>query len=990
MRVNTINMKFDRLATSKVIQTETQTDTFRAVSGQIKFKLTYLPTLDKREIDININNETVYIENYDVSIVTATDATYSKKEGYVIFNTPPGASATVQITYKKSINLMQATDRIDYYYQPTAGMLGKDPAQLMTGVEYDGVQVQGLEFEISVGWDGLPWMSHGWDTFSGTNTDFAFRADGSTQTFTLPYVPENNQEINVYFDGVRQDPTNTATIVGDGVTDTFTLSVGAPDGTLVVFRQKESDGSLVPTDVNNLDTILQGGNFAYSTATGQQPQDISIDGDGFVTVDTSHAPEEVVPGQAFDSLSMSVYNAPADGSPIIETVRYWGNSLTKAYSFNLYPGTDDSVFVTVDGEYLEQGNGSNEYQIDWQNKNIIFTDAPEIDELVSIQTLNIGGASILERKSFTGDGSTTEFVVTSNFTDVGSAFVTVNGVARTNVIREDETGSAIVDVSNPPAPSGAVIQVVVLSSTEQTYSEIDKQVIVDDGSTTSYSLTKIPGNIAPYHAMVIAEMKDPATGVVTRLKAPDTIYYTSNGITQDFIASQNPGYTTFTLALGEIEVHLNGTRLIPIRDYNFDTATNLVSFNQNVLSSGDAIAITILRDHEYEINVSGDSAGDTEANFTVLLDRADIPANAEFRVTTFTNHDANLIRKEVYRGTSGGIYTLSRPALDSNYVWVEIDGVPLVADRDYKVNNNSTIYIDEKFDQEPSKRVVITSFSEDASYDTIGYRVFKDMLNRTHFKRISQQDSTSLATELKITDDTITLVDASFLDTPSTDENIPGVIYIDRERIEFYTINGNVLGQITRGTLGTGAKNTYSAGTLVFDGGPSQTVPYTETVNVYEGVIRPGLPNGRKEHVLETINISSDAEAHDQVEVYLGGRKLQKPTPTTNPIKQHDVEIAFDSNETNSAGTSSDVEQIPEFTIVQVSDSTAKNYYKLVLRDEPQDGLELKVVQKQGKVWYEQGLNSASTGTTLQRAETAQAKFLLERTSGLPVINIRE
>jgi len=60
------------------------------------------------------------------------------------------------------------------------------------------------------------------------------------------------------------------------------------------------------------------------------------------------------------------------------------------------------------------------------------------------------------------------------------------------------------------------------------------------------------------------------------------------------------------------------------------------------------------------------------------------------------------------------------------------------------------------------------------------------------------------------------------------------------------------------------------------------------------------------------------------------------------------------------------------------------------LRDEPQDGAQLKVVQKQGRVWYEQGVNSASTGTTLQRAETAQAKFLLERTSGLPVINIRE
>ena len=176
----------------------------------------------------------------------------------------------------------------------------------------------------------------------------------------------------------------------------------------------------------------------------------------------------------------------------------------------------------------------------------------------------------------------------------------------------------------------------------------------------------------------------------------------------------------------------------------------------------------------------------------------------------------------------------------------------------------------------------------------------------------------------------------------------------------------------------------------MFDAGPNQTVPYTETVNVYNGVIRDGLPNGKKVHVLETINIATGVDASDQVDVYLGGRKLQKPTKSGNPVTQHNVEIAFDSNETNSAGTSSDVVQQPEFTVEAVDDSTGKKYYKLVLRDEPQDGLELKVVQKQGRVWYEQGVNSASTGTTLQRAETAQAKFLLERPSGLPVINIRE
>ena len=86
----------------------------------------------------------------------------------------------------------------------------------MTGVDYCGVSVQGLEFSVSVGFDGLPWFSHGWDTFSGDNSDYAFRADGSTTTFTLPYAPEQDVKVNVYFDSVRQDPTNTPTIVGDG------------------------------------------------------------------------------------------------------------------------------------------------------------------------------------------------------------------------------------------------------------------------------------------------------------------------------------------------------------------------------------------------------------------------------------------------------------------------------------------------------------------------------------------------------------------------------------------------------------------------------------------------------------------------------------------------------------------------------------------------------------------------------------------------------
>jgi len=991
VRTNKVVMKFDRLNSSKVIQSETFTDRYTATAGQVKFKLTYLSTLDKRQFTIDVNNETAYIESYNIVLATKENWTYKAKEAYIIFKNPPGAGSIVSIKYKKSINLMQATDRIDYYYSPTAGMPGKDPAQLMTGVEYPGVQIQGLDFGVSVGWDGLPWFSHGWDTFSGSNTDYAFRADGSTTSFTLPYTPEAGQNVNVYFDGVRKDPDVTPTIVGDGNTATFVLNVTPADGVLVVFRLDTSDGALVPTDVNNLDTLLSGGSFTttngkFNTATGSRPEDISLDGDGFITPETSHAPEEVVPGQVFDTLSMKVYNSPADGSPIIKTNRYQGDGTTTVFGFDQIPGSEASIFVTVDGIYIDD----TDYTINWANKTVTLSNVPAQDVFVTIQTLNVAGSKILERANFVGDGSTTEFELTAKYDDVKSAFVTVNGVAKNYVLRKANNASVIVDISYT-APANSRIQILVLTSSEKTYSEIKKEVFTYTG-VKEFILNEVPATIAPLHAMVIVEVKNNLTGVTRRLKTPDTVYYVSNGVTLDYLVSQDPQYSTFNLAIGELEVYQNGIKLTAIADYQFDTSTNLLTFYAGTLQAGDVIAITILRNHEYEVKIQN-QADSSRASF-VTIDTSTpyvINNNDTVYVTTFTNHDTNLIRKEVFTGNTGGNYTLSRRVVDTNYVWVELDGKPLVADTDYKVlDDRLSFYIDDKIEQLPTSRVVATTFSEDISYDGIGYHVFKDMLNRTHFKRISAQDRTVLTQALTKTSTEIKLEDASFLPQPSKVRKIPGVIFVDRERIEYYEKSGNTLKQITRGTLGTGVKDNYPVGTYVEDVSVNQTVPYVDALNVYQSTIRPGLPNGRKIHVLETINISSGARAHDQVEVYLGGRKLQKPTVIANPIKKHNVEIAFDSNETNSLGVASDVTQQAEFTIEPVGDSVAKGYYKLTLRDEPQDGLELKVVQKQGRVWYQQGVATASNGATLQRSETPQAKFLLERTSGLPVINIKE
>jgi hypothetical protein len=118
--------------------------------------------------------------------------------------------------------------------------------------------------------------------------------------------------------------------------------------------------------------------------------------------------------------------------------------------------------------------------------------------------------------------------------------------------------------------------------------------------------------------------------------------------------------------------------------------------------------------------------------------------------------------------------------------------------------------------------------------DILGYRIFNrsyplfnSIINETSFLRIADAYSTVLATELAITDTEILVVDAAKLSTPDTLAGIPGVIFIDGERITYWTIDlvTNTLGQIRRGTQGTGMPIVHPAGTLVVDASDRQLIP---------------------------------------------------------------------------------------------------------------------------------------------------------------------
>ena len=56
------------------------------------------------------------------------------------------------------------------------------------------------------------------------------------------------------------------------------------------------------------DTVLSGGDLQFSTAKGFNPEEIIIDGDGFVTPYPSAIRREEQSGQVLDTVNISVYS----------------------------------------------------------------------------------------------------------------------------------------------------------------------------------------------------------------------------------------------------------------------------------------------------------------------------------------------------------------------------------------------------------------------------------------------------------------------------------------------------------------------------------------------------------------------------------------------------------------------------------------------------------------------------------------------------------
>ena len=861
---------------------------------------------------------------------------------------------------------LTAADRILGFYTPTSGMPGNELSQVMSGVDYGGTMVTGLLFNQSQGWDNSAWYDYPWDNY-GLSRTVPFLADGTTKSYTFETAPTTGEVFHVYVsenDSTRRKLSDVFT--GDGSTTTFVLSESQNANALVEFIPADDDGVLTPTDDRTLDSIVKGGLFTkdglYGSALGSAPSDINVDGDEFISSTTSYAPEEVVPGQIFDTLDIKVYTTPTSGAPYISDRIYRGDGTTTTFGIGDHPGTIGSITVSVDGVVKKL---TTDYTVNVGAKTITFTTAPDPLSVIATKTFAISGRDFAVLDQFSGDGSTTQFTSSSREdfnldSTLAELYVTIDGVPTTAFTTTTTTpefgdlsttkiGNTLVLTFNSEPPAGAFIQVAGFmrgtdTFTGRSHMRMRNEEITYDGSTT-HVLTYPPGAIRPFTGLTLVEVNG------KMLRAPDTTYYNGDGstytygVTNGLLDDSTVDPAKTITSADQVEVHVNGSIKTLTTDYTVDLANQNINFVSGKVPTADQmITITTFVDHHYSIDESNRLVLNTSQ---IASDGYTLNINDKMAVTTFNNAIGMNLRREVLEGRSDGVYKTYFTPSNSTYMYVWLNGESLVQNYDFTLSGNTITVIGRTMTQ--ADRLDILYFALPTIADAVGYRIFKDMMNRTFYKRISKAHTTELVETLATDDTEIKVANGSALANPqpvvgldgsTVSTIIPGVVFVDKERIEYFTKSGNTLGQLQRGTLGTGIKD-HGSGTKVVDASGTQTIPYVDTV--YTNTF---ISDGST----ATFTLSQTPTSTSELDIFIGGQRLLLTSEDGSTINY------------------------------SVDGSTSS----VTLSSIPAISTQIKILHKRGQVWTTPADGNPADGKGLQGSTTQQAKFIADEPTNSP------
>ena len=312
-------------------------------------------------------------------------------------------------------------------------------------------------------------------------------------------------------------------------------------------------------------------------------------------------------------------------------------------------------------------------------------------------------------------------------------------------------------------------------------------------------------------------------------------------------------------------------------------------------------------------------------------------------------HDASSKDWYEFRLMQNGFIPLNKPAIEVYYVWVAVNGKLLAPSVDYRLTNDKK-YIKLAKNLLIGDNVQTIHFSNRPQSGKLGWRQFKDVLNRTHYMIIDGTKNIELAQDLHWNDKTVELVDASHLPDPGKGAKNPGVVFINKERVEYFERVNNRLQQLRRGTLGTGVNAVVPAGTEIYNGSVTMMLPYKDETKTLTH-IADGISN---EYELDFVPNSVN-----EFEVYVAGIRLRK-TPLESYQLNSDLrkQYAKDGQLVAQDSPEGDVTLPPEFAV---------DGNKLILLHTPEKNQHIHIIRKLGAPWTEKGKALGESETLIAR-----------------------
>ena len=678
---------------------------------------------------------------------------------------------------------LDAADRTIGLYNPGPNEPGRELAQVMTGIDYPGVQVQGPNFNQNTGFD-----IGNYDINPFDNIDFG---------------PEGLPTYDPEILDVIYESRFTDTYLGTRATD-----INVEGGEFIDTYSSHAPEELLPG--SEFDTL----DLKVFTRPGS---DWNADGHGFEIASTSNVFTATGVSIVFASLiqhpiAVDVINSTT--RQVLPPAVYTINWVTKTVEVST--SANASVGDTISVEVYGLGGGSQLYKESFVGNTIT----------VKTQDIPVAFTDIVEMAIFINGELTTEYTFAAN----GSFATTVT-------FTNQPTSSQMV----------TIVALGETTPTQYSWSTSVAEYFNYDGSTSTYPLTNsLQGtNIAnmivdrdgfrlrppegieytgdgsslgPYYLSTTAKTNQ------ALISTSDLLVYVDNvkqNVAVNWTLSAYDGSSDRYIEFNAQSLPATGSQIQIFTTTESDyTVINTNDLNLRVSAATNALFdVTTFNDTAQQNIMTKVFVGPTTTGITtgVAYDEDAYDAS-EFDETVGSTVDTNN-------------FALGRLVTADARLIVTLNGEYLRPSLDFTVttgSDNLSVLVLNLSILNAADVLAVTMFTNSVVPNSLNFRIFQDMLGNQKLLRMNTQNTTKLSVDVAVTDDIIYVADVTKLGEPNLTQGIFGQIIIGGERITYRQRNtgDNSVSGLRRGTAGTGVY-THSVNDSVTDVGSGEQLPTT-------------------------------------------------------------------------------------------------------------------------------------------------------------------